>query len=69
MQGFLYEYVFVFINLQPYGSENFKTLLLLQIADKNFQTCPEVSSEWSSQHYVWDFWQFEFPIFNDFVFR
>ncbi len=55
MQGFLYEYVFVFINLQPYGSENFKTLLLLQIADKNFQTCPEVSSEWSSQHYVWDF--------------
>ncbi len=33
----------------PNGSENFKTLLLLQIAAKSFETCPEVSSQWSSQ--------------------
>ncbi len=33
----------------PYGSNNFKTLLLLQIAAESFQTFPEISSEWSSQ--------------------
>ncbi len=40
----------------PYGSENFKTLLLLQIAAESFQTFPEFSSQWSSQNYIWDFW-------------
>ncbi len=53
----------------PNGSENFKTLLLLQIAAKSFETCPEFSSQWSSQNYVWDFWNFEFAIFNDFFFE
>ncbi len=46
---------FVFVNMGPYGSQNFKTLLLLQIAAESFQTFPEFSSEWSSQNYVWDF--------------
>ncbi len=35
---------FVFINMGPYGSKNFKTLLLLQIAAESFQTFPEFSS-------------------------
>ncbi len=39
---------FIFVNMGPYGSENFKTLLLLQIAAKRFETCPEFSSQWSS---------------------
>ncbi len=38
----------IFVNMGPYGSENFKTLLLLQIAAKCFETCPEFSSQWSS---------------------
>ncbi len=46
---------FVFVNMGPYGIKNFKTLLLLQIAAKSFQTFPEFSSYWSSQNYVWDF--------------
>ena len=29
----------------PYGSENFKTLLLLQIVVESFQTFPEFSSQ------------------------
>ncbi len=35
---------FVFVNMGPYGSENFKTLLLLQIAAESSQTFPEFSS-------------------------
>ncbi len=48
----------------PYGSENFKTLLL-QIAAETFQTFPEFSSQWSSQNdwesfgCDWDFGTFE----------
>ncbi len=57
---------FVFVNMGPYGSENFKMLLLLQIADKSFQTFPEFSSQWSSQNHVWDFWNFENWNFNKF---
>ncbi len=53
----------------PNGSENFKTLLLLQIATKSFETCPEFSFQWSSQNYIWDFWNFEFPIFNNFFLK
>ena len=49
----------------PNGRENFKTLLLQQIAAKRFETCPEFSSQWSSQNFVWNFWNFEFLIFND----
>ncbi len=46
---------FIFFNMGPYGSENFKMLLLLQIAAKRFETCPEFYSQWSSQNYAWDF--------------
>ncbi len=46
---------FVFVIMGPYGSENFKTLLLLQIAAESFQTFPEFSSQWFSQNYVWNF--------------
>ncbi len=52
----------------PYESENFKTLLLLQITAKSFQTCPEFSSQWSSQNYVGIFETLSFRIFNDFCF-
>ena len=45
----------VFINMGPYGSENFKPLLLLQIAAESFQTFPEFSSQWSSWNYFRDF--------------
>ncbi len=53
----------------PYGSENFKTLLLLQIAAESFQTLPEFSSQWSSKNYFWDFLNFYFAIFNYFFFE
>ena len=46
---------FVFGNMGLYGSENFKTLLLLQIVAESFETFPEFSSQWSSQNRVWDF--------------
>ena len=42
--------IFFFVNMGRYGSENFKTLLLLQIAAESFQTTPEFSSQWSSQN-------------------
>ena len=32
---------FVFLDMGPYGSQNFKTLLLLQIIAESFQTFPE----------------------------
>ncbi len=35
---------FILVNVGPYGSENFKTLLLLQIAAESFQTFPDFSS-------------------------
>ena len=57
---------FVFVNMRPCGSKNFKTLLLLQIVAKSFQTFPEFSSQWSSQNYIWDFWNFENWNFNEF---
>ncbi len=59
--------LFILVNMGSNGSENFKRLLLLQIAAKSFETCPEFSSQWS-QNYVGDFWNFEFPIFNVFFF-
>ncbi len=45
-----------------YGSENFKTLLLLQITAESFQTFPEF---WSSQNYIWNFWNLENWNFNE----
>ena len=35
---------FVFVNIGSYGSENFKTLLILHIAVESFQTFPEFLS-------------------------
>ncbi len=35
--------IFRFVNMGPYGSQNFKTLLLLQIAAVSFQNFPEFS--------------------------
>ncbi len=49
-----------FVNMGPYRGENFKTLLLLQIAAKSFETCNEFSSQWSSQKYIGDFWILSF---------
>ncbi len=48
----------------PYESENFKTLLLLQIAAESCQTFPEFSFQWSTQN--WGFLSFEFLLFNEF---
>ncbi len=45
-------FVYRYINMGPYGSENFYTLLLIQIAVESFQTFPECWSQWSSQNYV-----------------
>ena len=38
------------------------------MAAKTFETCPEFFFQ-SSQNYVDDFLNFEFPIFNDFLFE
>ncbi len=58
--------IFVFVNMGPYLSENFKTLLLPQITFKYFHTFSEIFSQWSSQKYCFEFLKFEFPIFNQF---
>ena len=65
-------FFFVFVKMGAYGSAqlrwepNFKTLLLLQIAAKCFQTCSEFFSQWCSQKCIGFFWNFELLIFNDF---
>ncbi len=38
-------FLFVFVNMGPYGSKNFKTLLLPQITIDYFETTPEFSSQ------------------------
>ncbi len=65
----LFFFFFVFVNMGPYGSQNFKMLLLPQISFESFQPFTEFSSQWSSQKYctVLDFWNFGFPIFNEFL--
>ncbi len=55
--------LFVFVNMGPYGRQNFKTLLLPQISFESFQTFSEISSQWSSQEYCFGFlkfWVFDF---------
>ncbi len=37
-------FFFIFVNMGPSRSKNFKTLLLLQIAAKNFETCSEFAT-------------------------
>ncbi len=49
---------FIFVNMGPYGSQNFKTLLLPQITFESFQPFPEFSSQWSSQRYCFGFLKF-----------
>ena len=53
------EILMIFFSLlltwDPIGVKISKTLLLLQIAAESFQTCPEFSSQWSSQNCVWEF--------------
>ncbi len=51
-----------------HGSKIFKTLLLPQITLEYFETS-ELSSQKTSQKYCFGFWNFEFPIFNDFFFE
>ncbi len=51
---FIEDIFFVFVNMGPYGSKNFKTQLLLQIEDKSLETCPEFSSQRSTQNNVGD---------------
>ena len=48
-------FFFVFVNMGPYGSQNFKRLLLPQITFESFQTFSEFSSERSSQKYCFGF--------------
>ncbi len=50
--------LFVFFNMGPHGSQNFKTLLLPQISFDSFQTFSEISSQWSSQKYCFGFLKF-----------
>ncbi len=50
----------------PHGSQNLKTLLLPQITIESIQPFPEFSSQWFSQKYLVDSWNFECPIFNEF---
>ena len=38
------EFVFVFVNMGPYGSQNFKAVFLLQIAAQRFETTPDFFS-------------------------
>ena len=40
---------FVFVNMGPYGRQNFKTLLIPQITFESFQTISEFSFQLSSQ--------------------
>ncbi len=43
--------------------------LLLEITATTFQIYPECSSQCFSQNYIGNFWNFEFPIYNDFFSR
>ena len=59
----------IFVHMGPYGSQNFKMLLLLQITAESFQTFAEFSFQWSSQNCIWDFWNLEnwhFTVFFSF---
>ncbi len=53
--GILYGYISFSLTWDPYGSENFKMLLVLQIAAEKFQSFPEFSFQWFSQNYHWEF--------------
>ncbi len=54
------------VNMGPYGSQNFKRLLLPQITFESFQTFSEFS--WPDKSTVLEFWNFDILIFQDFFF-
>ncbi len=66
---FSFYFIFIFVNMGPYGVKIFKMTLLLQIRAQGFQSFPEFSSQWPSQNHFWDFWNVENWNFNDFFFR
>ncbi len=57
---------FVFVNVGPYGSKNFKTLLLLQITFASFQTFSDFFLNGLQKRAVLYFWNFVFTIFRHF---
>ncbi len=54
--------------VEPNVRDNIKALLLLQIADETFQSCPEFYCHRSSQNQVEDFWKCENLKFNNLFF-
>ncbi len=46
-----------FVNIKPYGSKNFQTLLPPQITFESVQYFSEFSSQWSSQKYFFGFFE------------
>ena len=48
-------FFFLFVNMGPCQSKNFKMLLLPQITFESFQTFSEFSSQWSLQKYCFEF--------------
>ena len=58
-------YFFYFVHI---GHENFKTLLLLQIAIELVQTFPEYSCQQPEQNLFFYFWNFAFFFFFSFPF-
>ncbi len=60
--------LFVFVNIGPYGRQNFKTLLLAQISFESFQTFSETSSQWSWQKYWFGFLKFAVLDFSGILF-
>ncbi len=55
--------IFLFINMGPYGSQNFK-ILLLQITAESLRTFPKFSPQWSSKTM---FMIFEIEILINFI--
>ncbi len=53
-------FVFFFFHLGPMGMKISKCYTLLPITTEDVQVCPEFSSQWSSENYVWDIWNFEY---------
>ena len=68
MEKKLFRIFFVSVNMGPYGSKNFKMLLLNQIALEFFQTFPEFSFYWPSQKYYFGFLKFRANNFSWFFF-
>ncbi len=61
-------FFFVFVNIGPCRSQNFKTPLLLQITFESFQAFSDFSSQWPSQKYSFDFLKFRVFDFSGIIF-